>query len=185
MSENARPNRTSLWLIMALCAAPVIASYLTYYFFLPRSQVNYGELLETRPLPPAALKLIDGTAFSVERLRGKWLLIMTAGGTCDEACRKNLFALRQLRTSQGRERERLERLWLITDAGTPPSDLLQEYTGTWMVRAGGSPLAQTLQAGYLYLADPLGNLVLRYPQDADPARIIKDLTRLLKVSQIG
>jgi len=190
MSENARPSRTSLWLTIALCAAPVIASYMTFYFFAPTAQVNYGELLGTRPLPVAALQLSDGTPFGLERLRGKWLLLMADGGSCSADCAKKLFMLRQLRLAQGRDKERIERIWLINDGAVPAAQTIEPFAGTWLVRAAGSDLLKALPAdngveGYIYLADPLGNLVLRYPVDADPTRIIKDITRLLKNSGIG
>jgi hypothetical protein len=59
-----------------------------------------------------------------------------------------------------------------------------------MIRAAGSELLGQLPvksalADHIYVVDPLGNLVLRYPRDADPFRIIKDLARLLKTSRIG
>lgn len=190
MSENAKPSRASLWLIIALCIAPVVASYLAYYFFVPRGQVNYGELVGTKPLPSGTLQLSDGSEFKFEQLRGKWVLLMTAGGACAAECQKNLFALRQLRLTQGREMSRIERVWLIDDAVAPAAATTAPYAGTWLVRAAGSALLQALPAeggagSYIYLADPLGNLVLRYPHDAEPSRIIKDLARLLKTSQIG
>ena len=37
----------------------------------------------------------------------------------------------------------------------------------------------------IYIIDPLGNLVFFYPVDAPPEDVLKDLKRLLKVSQIG
>jgi len=36
-----------------------------------------------------------------------------------------------------------------------------------------------------WLVDPLGNLMMRFPQDPDPAKMKKDLIRLLKASRIG
>ena len=190
MSENPLRSLASLWLIIALCIAPVAASYLAYYFFVPGGQVNYGELIETRPLPSARMQLIDGSNFGFEQLRGKWLLLMTHGGACPAECQKKLFALRQLRLTQGREMNRIERVWLISDAATPTVESIAPFAGTWFVRAAASELlnalpADSVPADYFYLVDPLGNLVLRYPVDADPSRIIKDLARLLKASRIG
>jgi hypothetical protein len=37
----------------------------------------------------------------------------------------------------------------------------------------------------IYLVDPLGNLMMRFPRDPDPKLMMKDLSRLLKASQIG
>jgi len=190
MSENAPRSLASLWLIIALCVAPVVASYLAFYFFTPKGHVNYGELVGTRPLPVATMQLTDGSAFGIERLRGKWILLMADGGACAAECPKKLFALRQLRLAQGRDMIRIERVWLINDGAVPAAETIAPFDGTWLVRASGSELLKALPADggverFIYLADPLGNLVLRYPRDADPARIIKDLARLLKTSGIG
>ena len=58
------------------------------------------------------------------------------------------------------------------------------------MQAQGNELLAKLPAGasvrdHIYLVDPLGNVMLRYPRDPDPSRVKKDLTRLLKVSRIG
>ena len=190
MSENAQRSRRPFWLILALCIAPVAASYITFYFYTPAAQINYGELVGTRPLPVERLKLADQADFTLERLRGKWLLIMTGSGECAADCEQKLFTLRQLRLTQGKHMSRIERVWLITNSAPPPAEKKAAYDGVWVVRAAGSELLKALPAEistdrYFYLADPLGNIVLRYPMDADPARVIKDLARLLKTSGIG
>jgi cytochrome oxidase Cu insertion factor (SCO1/SenC/PrrC family) len=190
MSENVQNNRINLWLIGALCVAPVIASYLAFYLMRPQAHTNYGELMQTRPLPDVHLRLADGTPFQLTRLKGKWILLMVDAGGCDEFCRRKLFTLRQLRLTQGKDMERIERAWLISDDVMPSADTVNAYAGTWLVRAAGSELLRQLPAvrspaDHIYVVDPLGNLVLRYARDADPAGIIKDLARLLKISRIG
>ena len=190
MSENARSSRTSLWLIGVLCLAPVVASYFAFYFAPPARHTNYGELLATGPLPDARLELADGTPFQLSRLRGKWVLLMVDSGACDEFCRRKLFVLRQLRLTQGKDMERIECAWLIADDVAPEAAVTGDFPGMWFVRAAGSELlgqlpAARVLADHIYVVDPLGNLVLRYPRDADPGGIIKDLVRLLKISVIG
>ena len=190
MSEKAPRSRRSLWLIGALCAAPVVASYLAYYFLPPAGHTNYGELVNAPPLPDAQLQLIDGTAFETSALRGKWVLMMVDSARCLEACQRKLFTLRQLRLTQGREMERIERVWLISDGDAVAPQLVDDFRGTRLLRAGGSGLLAALPAAhpvteYIYVVDPLGNVVLRYAHDAEPGRMIKDLTRLLKTSRIG
>jgi len=190
MSENAPKRRWSLWLIGVLCIAPVAASYFAYYVMPPGGHTNYGELMDAKPLPDARLSLVDGTPFQLSQLRGKWVLLMTGSARCDEACQRTLFTLRQLRLTQGRDMERIERVWLVSDAAALPDGLMVDYRGTWLARAGASGLLERLpaerpRAEYIYLVDPLGNLVLRYGRDGEPARMIKDLTRLLKTSRIG
>lgn len=190
MSENAHRSRNNLWSIGVLCAAPVVASYVAFYFTPPAKYTNYGELLATKPLPATRLQLTDGTAFQLDRLKGKWVLLIVDSGNCDEFCRRKLFNLRQLRLTQGKDIERIERAWLLNDDVVPRPATVREYQGTWLIRAAGSPLLRELPAprtpaDHIYIVDPFGNLVLRYPRDADPRGIIKDLSRLLKTSRIG
>jgi hypothetical protein len=86
--------------------------------------------------------------------------------------------------------ERIERAFLIIDDAALADGVVEDFRGTWLVRAAASGLlnhlpAQGARADYIYVIDPLGNIVLRYMRNADPAGMIKDLTRLLKTSGIG
>ena len=187
--ENAKPKRrlTSLWLLIALTIAPVAASYIAYYFWQPSRQINYGELLQPRPLPDSKLTLVDGTPFRWRQLKGKWVLAIADSGGCDAYCRRKLVYLRQVRLAQGKEMERIERAWLIIDAADPEAALLAQHPGIWLIRAADSdivklfPVAGSL-ADHIYVVDPLGNLMMRYPRDADPRTMLKDIARLLRHS---
>ena len=85
--------------------------------------------------------------------------------------------------------DRIARLWLITDNEPVDASLQKEYEGTLMLRASPeiiSRLPTLAEPGtHIWLADPLGNVMMRYAPGADPSRMKKDLIRLLKVSQIG
>lgn len=171
--------------------APFVLAYLTFYFWAPEGRMNYGELIEpARPLPDAALALADGQPFRLSTLRGKWTLMLTNPGACDELCRRGLYHMRQVRRAQGKNMDRIERVWLITDDAPLDPALSRAFEGTYLVRAAGSevlrePALAGDPPGHLYLVDPLGNLMLRFPRDADPSRILRDIVRLLKVSRIG
>jgi len=59
-----------------------------------------------------------------------------------------------------------------------------------VVRARGRSLLEELPssgnpAGYIFLVDPLGSLMLRFPGDPDGRRMLKDLAHLLRASRIG
>lgn len=192
MSDAAPAKRSlaSLWLIIALTVVPVAASYLIFYFWPPERSTNYGELLEPQPLPHARLALADGAPFELSRLKGKWVLATVDAGGCDAYCEKKLLYMRQLRLTQGKDMERVERAWLISDNATPRAEAVAPYRGTWLIRAAGSELLKFFPApgaasDHIYVIDPLGNLMMRYPRDPDPSRMIKDLTRLLKASRVG
>ncbi|MGZ8155292.1 MAG: SCO family protein [Burkholderiales bacterium] len=190
-SDAAAPKRRStltLWLILAVCAAPIVASYLAFYVWQPASHVNYGELLEPRAVPDGALRRLDGLAFRFSELRGSWVLLVTDGAQCDERCRLKLTYVRQVRLAQGKETERIERAWLATGEGTPDAKLVAEHPGLNIVRADPGFVAAVLPAPraaaeHVYVIDPLGNLMMRFPPDPDPRRMLKDVARLLRHSK--
>lgn len=191
MSNDVPPrSNKTLWLVAAVCLAPFVASFAAYYFYQPEGRVNYGDLLEEKQLPAVALRLTDGSVFSFKQLEGKWLFVIADDAACDAYCEKKLWQIRQVRKTQGKYPERIERVWLVTGGGKPAERLHSEYEGTWMVEVADRALLDALpyegaRTDHIYLVDPLGNLVLRYPRDANPSRMKKDIERLLRVSRIG
>lgn len=183
-------NRLKLLGIAAIAVAPVVGSYLLYWFWAPDRFTNYGTLIEARPVPKADLVAMGGEAFAFEQLKGRWVFVTADSGACDEACEHKLWKMRQVRQAQGKELGRIERVFLLEDGLSPGDHIRDEYRGTWFVRAKDGPLPQLLPAPqsarkHIYLIDPLGNLMLRFPEDADPKLMIKDVTRLLKYSGVG
>jgi cytochrome oxidase Cu insertion factor (SCO1/SenC/PrrC family) len=186
---KSRGRRTLLMLAL-LCAAPVVASYVAYYWFRPVGQVNYGELLEARPAREIVGTLPDGEKFRLSDYRGRWLFLAADAGGCEDACQHKLYATRQARTIQGREQERVVRVWLqATQAPALAPQLLAQHPGLVVARVDpaeweGLP-ADTDPTRNIYLIDPLGNIVLRYPAEPDIKGMAKDLGRLLRASRIG
>lgn len=195
MSEDdpiqQRNSRRTLLLVAAVCIAPLVASFALYYFWQPSGRVNYGELVEGVALPAGILAPVGaGKPLDFTQLRGRWIFVTVDSGACDDYCRKKLWKMRQVRLTQGKYPERIERAWLVSDTQAVAATVLKEYEGTWIVNAQGNALLKFFpyrdaQRDHIYLVDPLGNVVLRYPKDADPSLMKKDLTRLLKVSRIG
>ena len=187
-SEPKRSNLT-LWLVLAVCVAPFLAAVLVHRYYPPDTRMNYGELIEPVPLPDASAPSLDGKPYPLSTLRGKWVMLHVDGGACPPACVDKLWKIRQLRLTQGKNMDRIERLWLITDQAPVAALLHKEYAGTVMLRASPELVrrlpAQSDPGAHIWIADPLGNVMLRYPRDADPSRMKNDLIRLLKVSQIG
>ena len=192
--QQQKTGRWKLLLVLAVCAAPLIGSYLAYYVIKPAGRTNYGALIDPRnyPIPALGATTLDGKPASLDAYKGKWIMLQSGPADCQEACKKQLFAMRQLRLMQGKEMERVERVWLITDAGPLDTLLMREFDGTRMLRVPGAALAAWLpvEAGgtaaeYLYLIDPLGHLMMRFPKDADPSKVKKDIGKLLKASAIG
>ncbi|MEW5890573.1 MAG: SCO family protein [Pseudomonadota bacterium] len=184
-----KPVTRTLLLMAAAVLLPWLAAVAWYFLGAPGGKMNYGELL-AQPLPSATVATLDGKPFDFASLKGKWLLLQVDAAACDTACRTKLYHMRQSRAAQGKHQERIERVWLVTDGDTPAPELMQEYQGTLVLRAAGSPLPAVLPArgtarDHIYVIDPLGNLVLRYPGAPDTKRMAQDLDRLLRASRIG
>ncbi len=182
--------RVKLILLFALFTLPVVASYVAFYFYKPDKTVNYGELMQVALLPDPPLQTVDGKPAKLSELRGKWLMLTVDGGACAEACQQKLYTMRQVRTAQGKFMDRVDRIMLIDDVDVLNEERVKEYVDMKFMRAQNSELlknlpAQSVQRDHIYLIDPIGNLVLRYPREPDPRKMIKDFTRLLTVSKIG
>ena len=177
-----------LYAVIAVCIAPVLGSYLAYYVFPPSGRANYGTLITPRAAPETPLVGLDGRAFAFEQLRGKWVMLVAADAACDDRCASALLQMRQQRLMTGKERDRVERVWLITDNAPLSTLLLREYEGTYFVRAPAAVVREFLAPdassteGHVFLIDPMGNLMLRWPHDPEPQQVKKDLARLLTAS---
>lgn len=181
-----------LYAVIAVCIAPVVASYLAYYVFPPSGRTNYGALIEPRPAPGPPMARDSGAAFAFDELAGRWVLVAASGGACDAPCRSALLQMRQQRLMAGKEMERIERVWLVTDSAPIDAELLRAHEGLHVVRAPARGVEAWLAApgggddgrtdGHVYVVDPMGNLMLRWPLDPEPQRVKKDLARLLTAS---
>ncbi|MYM93307.1 SCO family protein [Duganella vulcania] len=201
--SNQSRGRWKLLLVLAVCAAPLVGSYLTYYVIKPKGGVtNYGALIDPRdhPIPAMASTTLDGKPATLENYKGKWIMLKVGPSDCRQDCQDQLFAMRQLRTMQGKEMERIERVWLITDDQPLDTLLMRVNDGTRMLRAPAAavekwlPLEQAAgdrAADHVYLIDPLGNLMMRFPKGAVSSdtekvkKVHKDISKLLKASAIG
>lgn len=177
---------TVAWIFL-VCLVPFLASYLVYYLWTPQSRMNYGTLIDPRPMPETPLARLDGSPLLFSDLKGRWVMLHIDSSTCAETCRRKLYQMRQVRLTQGKNMDRIERVWLVPDHGPLDPALQRDYEGTHIARAAAEVVsglpAERDPADHVYLIDPLGNLMLRFPKDADPSRMKKDLERVLKLSR--
>lgn len=191
--QRTRVGRWKLLGVLFVCALPVIASYLSYFVVRPEGRTNYAELIDPpRDMPALTLTDLQGASVPTESLRGQWLLVVVASAACDEGCEKRLYLQRQLREMTGRERERIDKLWLVTDDGEvrePLRAALAAAPATTVLRVPAADLAKWLVPApgesldaHLYLVDPMGRWMMRAPTRTDPAKFRRDLDRLLRAS---
>jgi hypothetical protein len=204
-AERTRRGRWQMLGVLLVCAAPVIASYLAYTFGIlrPQGHSNYGELIAPPRPVPARLPLADlqGTPVAASALRGQWLVVVVAGGACDAVCERHLWLQRQLQETLGREKGRVDKLWLVDDTASPraetlaaigaassaiavagmaPATVLRVEKGAlagWLQPAAGRALED-----HLYLVDPHGDWMMRVPPEPDPAKLKRDVEKLLRAS---
>ncbi len=191
--RRTRVGRWKMTVVLLMCAAPVVASYLTYYVWRPEARSVFGTLMDPqRPLPDLVGTALDGTPANLRTLKGQWLLVSVAGGACDAQCQNYLYMQRQLRESLGKEKDRVDRVWLIDDQ-TPVSEaLLPAISEATVLRVEKTALARWLTADagralqdHLYLVDPLGNWMMRFPAGLDmtgAAKAKRDIGRVLRAS---
>ena len=106
--------------------------------------------------------------------------------------------MRQVRLALGVHRERVRRIFVLTDLSDANGlrHKLHDYPGMVVIAGPERNVARLTrqfdvrstssraQSG-VYLVDPLGNLIMRYPAHADPDGMLDDLTRLLRYSWVG
>ena len=191
--QRTRLGRWKMLLVLLVCAAPVVASYFTYYVVRPQARTGFGELIEPQqPIPVVSARRLDGSTVSLDALKGQWLLVSVAPGACAARCQEHLYLQRQLREGLGREKERLDWVWLISDAQAPDAALRPALEQAQVLHVPQAALAQWLQpaAGaqledHLYVVDPLGHWMMRMPAQIDRStagKVKKDLERLLRAS---
>jgi len=188
-----RRGRIKMVAILVVCAAPVIASYLSYYVIKPEGRTNYGELLDPqRDVSAVQAITLDAQALTLGQFRGKWVMLAVDSGACDERCQRKLVSIRQVRLTTGKDRDRIERVLLLSDGAAPSARLLDEHEGMHVARVAADEAARALPVAsggalsdHVFIVDPLGNLMLRFPKDADPNRMKKDVAKLLRASRVG
>ena len=200
-SRRTARGRLLMLVVLLVCAAPVVAAYVAYFVVRPQSRSNYGDLIQpARPLPSTLpLASLRGDPVLPATLPGQWLIVVVAAGACDAGCERRLWLQRQLHETLGRERDRVDKVWLVDDAapvrdetlraigamaGVPipfaPATVLRTRRADlagWLAPAAGRALED-----HLYIVDPQGDWMLREPADADPARLKRDLEKLLRAS---
>lgn len=177
-------------MVLLVCAAPVVASYFTYYVIRPQGTRNYGELMmDLKPLPTVMAQDLSGQSVPLSSLKKQWLLVSVSGGACDAVCEKHLYLQRQIREAMGKEKDRVDWVWLVNDATPVRAELLPAVKQATVLRMADADLNAWLSASLghqlteqLYLVDPQGQWMMRFPPQADAYKVKADLERLLRAS---
>jgi hypothetical protein len=180
--------RAKLALILGGFALPIVASFFVYAFMRPAPTANYGELLMSpESITASTFTRTTGAPFRFPELAGRWILLAAEGGTCDDTCQSKLIAIRQVRLALGREADRVAMVTVLAQSAASTAGLEAAFPGMVFARAQVPMPASSAIAdrAHIYLVDPLGNVMMRWPARPDYKRMKADLDRLLRASQIG
>ena len=191
ITEQARRGRKQLLLLATVFLGPLVLAVVIYYGggWRPAGSTEHGELLlPPVKLPDTALPAVAGAEPGI--LRRKWSLIMHAADGCAADCQAMLYQTRQVRKALSKERDRTQRVLLM--AGPFDRATLELQHPDLIIITPDAPVATELAAAlgsnaadFIYLADPLGNLMMRFPRATPMRAMHTDLKKLLKLSRIG
>lgn len=169
---------------------PVVTVVLMYQFNWMPSGSSYGTLVRPpRDLNIPVLENYGQKLVSASDWHDKWHLVQVSANGCDQACLDNLRDMRQIHASLAKEIGRLERVWLVNASIT--ENQLKEARAKYpdmLILLQSDVLAKQFidtGVGRMYLVDPLGKLMMRYPHEVEAKAIRKDLLRLLQYSWAG
>ena len=194
-----RRSRAQVWVLVTVFFAPLALAFLLYYGlsgWRPSGSTNHGELISPpRPLPSVALPTSGDASLPADFWRGKWTLLYVGDGRCDGRCRAALTLMRQTRLALNKDMTRVQRVFLTTGHCCDQAYLDREHPGLAVALADNDAGAQLLAAfpdaqpaaeGFIYVIDPLGNLMMRHLPQPPPAEgLLEDLRKLLRLSHIG
>ena len=195
-------QRLVLLFVIACFVLPLATAWLLLADnWRPSGSAQHGELLNpARPLPDLRLTPVDGGLWDEKALQGHWLMVYVGtAAQCDAPCRTSLYDMRQVRLALGKELVRVKtvllldgvpnvelRQWLATEHVDMLAGVANVEVRNAFLQAFAEPgQGQGQVSNWIYLVDPLGNLLMRYPTTVKPGGMLKDLKRLLRLSKIG
>ena len=196
--NNSKSNKRTLILVLLVFALPSAAALLMYISgWRPATTQNHGELIQpVRAISDRVMQAIEGKSVKFFDAHGKWTMVYFDTSSCPEECMKQLYFMRQIHNSQGKNLDRIQRIFIASDADgfATLKGKLADYPGMHVWSTSQIELIKLKQEFGLidisgsqperniYLLDPQGNLMMRYMPGVEPAGMRKDLERLLKYS---
>lgn len=189
-------HRVKFVALVLVFTAPFIGGWLALYVFELRPEsMNYGSLVQpVKKLQWPLLSSVSGERFE-NGFGRKWTFLLFARDSCSEKCQSNLYYMRQIRTLLGRDTPRLQNVLVMTGVvDSALNSFLVEYPDLVVIANSNQMLESQFQnpdveqvgsTPRLYLVDPDNNYMMYYPAEIDHYRVLDDIKKLMKLSQIG
>jgi hypothetical protein len=188
-------GRLKLLAIVLACSLPIFVAYFVFYVVRPQGEASFGELITpVRPVPEVRSTGLDGVIRPLSSLKAQWLLVKVDGGACVNDCQQQLTVLRQFRLMLGKDMDRVDWLWLVNDQAAVDNNLVAslKHDSATVLRVDAETLKSWLpvpagksQQDYIFVVDPMGNTMMRFPSHIDSAAAAKakrDMEHLLRAS---
>jgi hypothetical protein len=167
--------------IALVCILPLLAALYFRFVSPPEATSMVGQALTPVAFPYASVQRMDGQPMAHLEVSERWMVVHAGSGLCDPTCRDALYLTRQSRTAQGRNMERIQRVWIITDATPPAADLLAQHPDLLLLKPLDRQAINAFEAGAaIHLVDRRGFVVFRYAPSSDPKAFIRELGKLVK-----
>jgi len=206
-TTNETPHKTSNRLtiigFLLVFTAPVIFAWIAYFngWYSNSDATNKGEWVKPVLMFEKYKPIYSLSGKEVVIAPGEtWKLIypnfvdQCQDDDLESICHINLFLLGQTHLALGKEANRLERMLIIDSKNYTESQLnviKNRFVDLKIVKTNGSWLGE-LSENYIYIIDPVGNIILRYPIVKKKEEvflrgkdILHDLRKLMKLSRIG
>ena len=199
LSQTQPPVRSkkTFYLLILVFVLPFTMAVLLHLFDLTPSGKSYGNLIQPpKSLQIPVLKDATGKAFNPEQWNKIWSIVTVDSTGCTAPCAARLHMLKQVHTSMNKEIDRIQRVLLVPIAieADAYNEIQKQYPDL-IILAGAETEMAKFSAEFnaanggaesnIFLVDPLGNLMMSYPDKFDPKGLRSDLTRLLKNSWAG
>jgi hypothetical protein len=193
VGQSKPRSMKTFYLLILVFILPFTMAVLLHFIDLKPSGKSYGNLVQPpKSLQIPTLKDLQGKAFKPEQWNKIWNVVTVDATGCAEACAARVHMLKQVHTSTNKDMDRVQRVLLVpTDIGLQPySDIQKKYPDLVILAGADAEMVKfsaefDASKGNVFLVDPLGNLMMSYPDKFDPKGLRSDLRRLLKNSWAG
>ncbi|WP_347989256.1 hypothetical protein [Methylomonas sp. AM2-LC] len=198
MNSQHKKNKITILVIFAMSIIPF---GIAWYFASNPEMLTLGKSNGDLITPPLTSEIRDFTGYdqfsadNIKELSGHWVLInLLPESACHEVCVEALYKTQQISLMLGKDISRVRRVAALYSKTDHPvfnaewqadGHLLKMVLSPALQEKVNSVLATPLAEGMLLLMDPLGNLMMKYPSGYDAYKVKSDISKLLRISQIG
>ena len=185
------------YMLFAVFIVPLLIAIAMYVLRGDSAQIKtvaHGELIHpAQPIDTLAVHLNDNEFYALNNFKGKWTYVLYLEDRCNLDCEAALFKIRQTSLATGREAVRVQSLMVM---GSTHGEIVDEAILKRNPKIVFGELEElkitdevaikeNLQPNVIYLVDPNGNLMMKYDATATSKGMLKDIKKLLKLSNIG